>query len=199
MRRVLDAQGRSRAHINGRPATLAQLEAIGELLIDLHGQHAHQSLGRPETQRRLLDAYGGFAALAREVALAWRAWQDAVERANRGMHDAAAIQAFSDGSQVDRIHIIQKALDQGGIPQIAEVSIPGGAQVLALNGADTAVRKRVVWQVRTAPYHIDALHVPNPSTSGAPRMRAVATPSTRTIVSACASPNDPPAKLASWA
>ena len=51
LRRVLDAQGRSRAHINGRPATLAQLAAVGELLIDLHGQHAHQSLGRPETQR----------------------------------------------------------------------------------------------------------------------------------------------------
>ena len=96
LRRVLDAQGRSRAQINGRPATLAQLEAIGELLIDLHGQHAHQSLGRPETQRRLLDAYGGFAALAREVALAWRAWQDALERANRGVQDAAAIQAERD-------------------------------------------------------------------------------------------------------
>ena len=96
LRRVLDAQGRSRAHINGRPATLAQLEAVGELLIDLHGQHAHQSLGRPETQRRLLDAYGGFAALAREVALAWRAWQDAVEQAKRGMQDVAAIQAERD-------------------------------------------------------------------------------------------------------
>src|SRR5438132_586155 len=96
LRRVLDAQGRSRAHINGRPATLAQLEAVGELLIDLHGQHAHQSLGRPETQRRLLDAYGGFAALTREVALAWRAWQDAVEHAKRGMQDVAAIQAERD-------------------------------------------------------------------------------------------------------
>ena len=96
LRRVLDAQGRSRAHINGRPATLAQLEAVGELLIDLHGQHAHQSLGRPETQRRLLDAYGGFAALAREVALAWRAWQDAIEQAKRGMQDVAAIQAERD-------------------------------------------------------------------------------------------------------
>jgi len=96
LRRVLEAQGRSRAHINGRPATLAQLEAVGELLIDLHGQHAHQSLGRPETQRRLLDAYGGFAALARGVALAWRAWQDAVEQRDRGMKDAAAIQSERD-------------------------------------------------------------------------------------------------------
>src|SRR5450432_2104574 len=96
LRRVLEAQGRSRAQINGRPATLAQLEALGELLIDLHGQHAHQSLGRPETQRRLLDAYGGFSALAREVALAWRAWQDALDRRDRGAQDAAAIAAEHD-------------------------------------------------------------------------------------------------------
>jgi DNA repair protein RecN (Recombination protein N) len=96
LRRVLDAQGRSRAQINGRPATLAQLESVGELLIDLHGQHAHQSLGRPETQRRLLDAYGGFAALAREVALSWKAWQDALARRDRGAQDLAAIQAERD-------------------------------------------------------------------------------------------------------
>ena len=96
LRRVLDAQGRSRAQINGRPATLAQLGAVGELLIDLHGQHAHQSLGRPETQRMLLDAYGGFAALSREVALAWRSWQDSVEQRDRGVQNAAAIQAERD-------------------------------------------------------------------------------------------------------
>lgn len=46
--------------------------------------------------------------------------------------DAAAIRAYPDGSMVDRIHIIQKALDQSGVPQIAEVTIPAGAQVLAL-------------------------------------------------------------------
>ena len=48
------------------PATLAQLAEIGERLIDLHGQHAHQSLGRPEAQRELLDAFGGVESLARE-------------------------------------------------------------------------------------------------------------------------------------
>ena len=63
LRRVLDAQGRSRAYVNGRPATLAQLADIGERLIDLHGQHAHQSLGRPEAQRQLLDSFGGVEPL----------------------------------------------------------------------------------------------------------------------------------------
>src|SRR5438128_1876285 len=90
LRRVLDAQGRSRAYVNGRPATLAQLGALGECLIDLHGQHAHQSLGRPETQRMLLDAYGGFAALTREVGAAWRAWREAAETRGRATREAAA-------------------------------------------------------------------------------------------------------------
>src|SRR5271156_1249285 len=70
LRRTLDAQGRSRTWINGGPATLAQLENAGARLVDLHGQHAHESLGRPDTQRQLVDAFGGFAALAREVASA---------------------------------------------------------------------------------------------------------------------------------
>jgi DNA repair protein RecN (Recombination protein N) len=96
LRRVLDAQGRSRAYVNGRPATLAQLADIGERLIDLHGQHAHQSLGRPEAQRQLLDAFGGVEPLAREVAAAWRAWREAIERRDRGGREAAARQAERD-------------------------------------------------------------------------------------------------------
>jgi DNA repair protein RecN (Recombination protein N) len=89
LRRTLDAQGRSRAWINGGPATLGQLELAGANLVDLHGQHAHESLGRPDTQRQLVDAFGGFAALAREVAAAWRRWREAVERCERGARDAA--------------------------------------------------------------------------------------------------------------
>ena len=97
LRRVLDAQGRSRAYVNGRTATLAQLAEIGERLIDLHGQHAHQSLGRPEAQRQLLDAFGGVEPLAREVAALWRTWREAVERRDRGGQEAAARQAERDG------------------------------------------------------------------------------------------------------
>ena len=73
LRRMQDAQGRSRAWINGRPATLAQLAALGAQLIDLHGQHAHQALIGAEAQRELLDAFGGFAALTQDVAEAGRA------------------------------------------------------------------------------------------------------------------------------
>ena len=79
LRRTLDAQGKSRAWINGRPATLAHLKDLGERLVDLHGQHAHQSLAQPVAQRNLVDAFGGFTALAREAAESFRAWRTAVD------------------------------------------------------------------------------------------------------------------------
>ena len=75
LRRVIDRAGRSRAFINGRGATLAQLKEVGEWLVDIHGQHAHQSLMRPVAQRALLDGHAGNESLAREVAEAWRGWK----------------------------------------------------------------------------------------------------------------------------
>jgi len=58
LRRVVDAGGRSRAYINGSPCTVQQLREVGEFLVDIHGQHAHQSLLRADAQRALLDAMG---------------------------------------------------------------------------------------------------------------------------------------------
>ncbi|MGA7986675.1 MAG: AAA family ATPase, partial [Burkholderiales bacterium] len=75
LRRSVDPAGRSRCFINGRAATLAQLREAGEYLVDIHGQHAHQSLLRPAAQRELLDAHAGAEALARETAEAFRAWK----------------------------------------------------------------------------------------------------------------------------
>ena len=92
LRRVQDAQGRSRAFINGRPSTLNQLSELGAQLLDLHGQHAHQALVSAEAQRTLLDAFGGFAPLARDVAEAWRVWRLAIERRDAA---ATAAQAFA--------------------------------------------------------------------------------------------------------
>ena len=90
LRRTLDAQGKSRAWINGRPATVAQLKDLGEQLVDLHGQHAHQSLTAAEVQRSLVDAFGGFTALGRATADAWRAWNAAVEKRKAAAEAAAA-------------------------------------------------------------------------------------------------------------
>jgi DNA repair protein RecN (Recombination protein N) len=91
LRRVLDAQGRARAWINGRPATLAQLADVGALLLDLHGQHAHQALSSAPAQRELLDGFGGLDALAAEVAATWRTWRDAVVQRNAATADARAV------------------------------------------------------------------------------------------------------------
>ena len=68
LRRLVASKGRSRAFINGRPASTNQLQEVGQLLVDIHGQHAHQSLLRNTQQRDLLDAYGGHTALAGQVA-----------------------------------------------------------------------------------------------------------------------------------
>lgn len=72
LRRLIDQQGRNRSYINGSAATLAQLRELGELLVDIHGQHAHQSLMNPQSQYDLLDSQGGHLPLARQVAQSWQ-------------------------------------------------------------------------------------------------------------------------------
>lgn len=75
LRRVITAEGRSRGYINGSPCPQGDLKALGELLIDIHNQHEHQSLLKPETHRRLLDEYAGSQELARQVQLAAQRWK----------------------------------------------------------------------------------------------------------------------------
>ncbi|MEO8135392.1 MAG: DNA repair protein RecN [Betaproteobacteria bacterium] len=99
LRRVIDAQGRTRAYANGSPASLTQLREAGELLVDIHGQHAHQSLLRPDAQRALLDAYGGFASLSGLVAEAWRSWQKIRSQLEMAARDAQAVAVERDALQ----------------------------------------------------------------------------------------------------
>lgn len=77
LRRVIDAGGRSRAFINGSAAPLTQLKEAADYLLDIHGQHAHHALLRPQTQREVLDAYAGAQVAAAAVDAAWQAWQAA--------------------------------------------------------------------------------------------------------------------------
>lgn len=93
IRRVIDTAGRSRAFINGRAATLAQLRAAGEFLAAIHGQHEHQSLSRVSAQRELLDAFGGSTQQARQVSAAYRQWQQRRERRSEYEMHAAAFAA----------------------------------------------------------------------------------------------------------
>ena len=75
LRRVLDANGRTRGFINGRSATLQQMREAGGFLLDIHGQHAHQSLLRADAQRDLLDGYAGLINEADALSLLFRDWQ----------------------------------------------------------------------------------------------------------------------------
>ncbi|MFK3772099.1 DNA repair protein RecN [Pseudomonas sp. NPDC089406] len=83
LRRVITAEGRSRGYINGTPCPLGDLKALGELLIDIHSQHEHQSLLKTDTHRRLLDEYAGAIDLARQVQLAARRWQQTRQELER--------------------------------------------------------------------------------------------------------------------
>ncbi|GAB7533619.1 DNA repair protein RecN [Pseudomonas sp. 3A(2025)] len=99
LRRVITAEGRSRAYINGTPCPQGDLKALGELMIDIHSQHEHQSLLKAETHRRLLDEYAGATDLARQVQLAsqrWRQTRQELERlSNSGDEQRARHQLLS--------------------------------------------------------------------------------------------------------
>jgi DNA repair protein RecN (Recombination protein N) len=111
LRRVINSDGRSRAFVNGKPVTMQQLKALGEMLLDIHGQHFHQSLGRRPVQRDLLDHFGGLTALREETGAAFDDWQALCERLDR-LHTAAADRS----SQIDLLSFqLQElqALDAG--------------------------------------------------------------------------------------
>jgi DNA repair protein RecN (Recombination protein N) len=80
LRRLLGADGRSRAFINGQPVNLQDLKELGGLLVDIHGQHAHQSLLEAGSQRALLDGAEDIAPLATTVAEQFALWQSLLEQ-----------------------------------------------------------------------------------------------------------------------
>jgi len=102
LRRVLDAGGRSRGFVNGRSATLQQMRDAGDLLLDVHGQNAHQSLLRPDTQRALLDGYAGAVDIAQQVAALYRDWQSLHRRRIGLSENAEAVAAERELLQFQR-------------------------------------------------------------------------------------------------
>ncbi|MFG6158466.1 DNA repair protein RecN [Halomonas sp. 1390] len=93
LRRVVTRSGRSKAWINGQPATVADLRALGEHLIEIHGQHAHQALLNEETHLRLLDDFAGHRERVAEMRLAFREWQASRRRLERLAEDGDEIRA----------------------------------------------------------------------------------------------------------
>jgi len=91
LRRVIDAAGKSRAQINGRPASVAEMRELGTTLLELHAQHEHQALLRGATQRELLDRYAGAEDDARAVQSAFRGAMQARDTLTHARTAAAAI------------------------------------------------------------------------------------------------------------
>ena len=96
MRRVLDAGGRSRGFINGGTATQQQMRAVGEQLLDIHGQHAHQSLLRLDAQRDILDSHANLLSTTSSVGVLYRDWQVMHTRRIQLEQNAAAVLAERD-------------------------------------------------------------------------------------------------------
>ncbi|MBB3232911.1 DNA repair protein RecN [Halomonas stenophila] len=93
LRRVVTRAGRSRAWINGQPATVADLKALGGHLIEIHGQHAHQALLGEETHLRLLDDFAGHGEAVASLAETFRAWREARRRLKRLAEDGDEVRA----------------------------------------------------------------------------------------------------------
>ncbi|SNS71344.1 DNA repair protein RecN [Pseudomonas segetis] len=117
LRRVITAEGRSRGYINGSPCPQADLKALGELLIDIHSQHEHQSLLKAETHRRLLDEFAGSQELARQVSLAaqrWKQTRNELERISsigdeqRARHQLLSYQL----EELDNLGLVDNELEQ---------------------------------------------------------------------------------------
>ncbi|UYY86289.1 DNA repair protein RecN [Alcaligenes sp. SMD-FA] len=151
LRRLIDLQGRNRSYINGSAATLTQLRELGELLVDIHGQHAHQSLMNPQSQYDLLDSQGGHLPLARQVAQSWqqlsqarKAVEQASQSAEQGKRDQERLEW-----QINELSSLN--LRAGEWDQLqqehtrlshAQALIDGSALALtALDGEETSVQQ----------------------------------------------------------
>ena len=88
VRRMIDQNGRSRAWVNGIPVTLTQVRALGEKLLDIHGQHAHQSLLKPASQLALLDTYGHYPQELSAVRDSYHAWKKAADALQEAKENA---------------------------------------------------------------------------------------------------------------
>lgn len=131
LRRVLSRDGRSRAYINGQPTTLAELRTLGEMLIDIHSQHEHQSLLKVATHQRLLDAFGGLEAQSHQVAEAAQELRQLTQEI-----EALSQAQQADAAQVELLTFQVKELDEA---RLVENELPALEQEHAqLSHADTA-------------------------------------------------------------
>ncbi|MDX2177145.1 MAG: DNA repair protein RecN [Candidatus Sumerlaeia bacterium] len=118
LRRELRAGGRSRIHVNGHLATKAQLERIGEALVEFHAQGSQQDLASPERQRAALDAFAGAAEAAGEARAAARAWRAARRERARLAAEVEAAQRQRDFLEYQVAELRRAALEPGELGRL---------------------------------------------------------------------------------
>ncbi|MBL7003912.1 MAG: DNA repair protein RecN [Gammaproteobacteria bacterium] len=112
IRRVINQNGRSKAYINGSPSPLSQLKTLGSLLVDLHGQHEHQSLQKAEVQLALLDSSIANESLLNNVAASYRQWK----KTKAKLKDLLSGQAEKE-QRIDLLTLYTKELNSLGLKQ----------------------------------------------------------------------------------
>jgi len=139
LRRVIEANGRSKAYINGATATLTQLREAGEFLVDIHGQHAHQSLLKNDAQRQLLDTHAGLVDLDREVGQHFRHWQQLDKQITHLKTSAEALEKERDRLQwqVEELELLAPQPGEWDEVQNEHKRLAHAASLL--EGAQTAV------------------------------------------------------------
>ncbi|HEY7885353.1 MAG TPA: DNA repair protein RecN [Cellvibrionaceae bacterium] len=115
LRRMITAEGRSKAFINGQPVTLAQLRTLGEMLMDIHSQHEHQSLLQRDNHHRLLDEFAGARELAAHTHTAWKRWQLAEQQWQHFRDNAEEVSARYQLLRYQVEELDQLALAEGEI------------------------------------------------------------------------------------
>jgi DNA repair protein RecN (Recombination protein N) len=159
LKREVAAEGRNRAWINGSPATATMVGELGSDLVDLHGQHEHQTLLRAAEQRRILDAYGGASELARAVAERHRRLQELARALEERESRRRELESRSDflrfqlseiqGARIVENEDVRLEEEARRLEHSEELANEAGSLHEALYGSDEAVSNRLSELQRT--------------------------------------------------
>ncbi len=141
LRRIVTSEGRSRGSINGQSATMQQLRELGEMLIDIHSQHEHQSLLRKNMQRVLLDNFAGTSALAEVVKRCYEQWQQLAQRI-----EILASQSEQLKSRKELLEFQVTELDQLGLEENELEALEQEQQLLA-NAESIVQSSRIILDI----------------------------------------------------
>jgi DNA repair protein RecN (Recombination protein N) len=138
LRRVLTADGRSRAYVNDQPVSVGLLRRLGDALVEVHGQFESHGLLDADTHRGVLDAFGGLPERARTVRAAWDAWRDARTRRHEAEADMA--RARAEEEQLRAVHEDLTALavrpgEEAELARARAVMMHGEKLLEAMNAA----------------------------------------------------------------